>query len=170
MWPVSNQAEMDAISELIGLSDRAAGIVGSAFLEDRLTQLIRRRQFIDDDVHKDSMGFLFRDGGPISSFATKTALAFAAGLITEQCRLDLKVIIKIRNKFAHDLAASAFNQSPIKEHCMSIKLVEQFSRPVNSNEEEFLNDPRSRFLVAVNSYSWHFDHGATRDSLQRPYL
>src|SRR5258707_147607 len=44
---------------------------------------------------------LFTGYGPISSFAAKTDIAYALGLLTDHDHTDLQIIRKIRNEFAH---------------------------------------------------------------------
>lgn len=47
-------------------------------------------------------------------------MAYCLGLLRETVRNDLRLVGKIRNKFAHDLSAS-FAEDPIRSWCNSLR-------------------------------------------------
>jgi hypothetical protein len=184
LWLIrGGETEAKAIEEFMALSsDRATGIVATAYLEDKLTSLIRQKFIIDDadKERQESIKNLFRDGGTLGSLGAKIHFAFAVGLLSPQGKKDFSQINKIRNHFAHVLSGASFNESPIRENCLNIKLVETFFRQAKDGEEvgidlhdfgfyegrtiepnsialiglgDAMADPRSRFLWAINLYA-----------------
>lgn len=86
-------------------NDRAMVIVGAAFLDTQLEHIITT--FLVDDEKE--VNNLLRPEQALGTYGGKTRLAYCLGLIGANVRNDLKLIGKIRNKFAHDLYASFDN-------------------------------------------------------------
>jgi hypothetical protein len=96
-WARVNPLHAKAFEELNGASDRAAAIVGAAFVDDRLTELVEK-QFINDDAHEHAFRKLLKEPeAPLAAFGAKINFAFASGLISKQGWEDLRWISKIRN-------------------------------------------------------------------------
>lgn len=76
-------------------SDRAAGILGAALLDQFLEHLFRARLAVETPESV----FAFR--GPLGDFAARIDLAFALGWFDADTQSDLHVIRGIRNSFAH---------------------------------------------------------------------
>lgn len=97
-------------------NDRAMVIVGAAFLDTQLEHIITN--FLVDDekeIHN-----LLRPDQTLGTYGGKTRLAYCLGLIGRNLRNDLRLIGKIRNKFAHDLYAS-FSNPDISSWATSLK-------------------------------------------------
>lgn len=112
------------ISEIEGQSDRAAAIVGAAWIEEELEAAIR--SFLIDD--KESMKKLLGKSSPLSSFSAKIDLACVLGMCSRVIAKDLHSIREIRNDFAHNILAKdnaklSFNSGHIKDKCMALKCV-----------------------------------------------
>lgn len=103
--------------EFKGSSDRAAAIIGGAFLEDIL-ETILRYYFIGDKKH-DSL--LFEGNGILGTFSSKISLAYRIGLISKGEYEKLEVIRSIRNRFAHELSFLNFNEQSIASKCKNIE-------------------------------------------------
>ncbi len=104
-WLATNDDERNAIAQLDNDSDRAAGIVAAAIVENRLEQAIKSRLHPHDDIHRE----LLHPSGPLGSFAMKINLGFVMGVISSGTLADLKTIKNIRNRFAHHLDIRASN-------------------------------------------------------------
>lgn len=125
--PVTDEAleKIEAlISEMDGQSDRAAAIVGAAWVEEELEAAIR--SFLIDD--KESAKRLLGKSGPLSNFSAKIDLACVLGMCTRAIAKDLHTIRETRNDFAHNILAKDnaklnFNSEHIKDKCMTLKCV-----------------------------------------------
>jgi DNA-binding MltR family transcriptional regulator len=87
--------------------DRILAIVGAAYLDSLLEELLRAI-FLEDREEADRLlGF----DRPLGSNGSRYQLAYCLGLITENQRDDLKLIAKIRNAFAHRFDIQSFNHA-----------------------------------------------------------
>lgn len=125
-WKISSVNDLKIISEIRGQSDRAAGIVASAFLEDELANAIQSRLYTNSDVKE----ALFNgEEAPFGDFSGKINVGFALGLYSNQTRKDLHLIRKIRNRFAHHSAPSSFDD-PLKvaEWCDAMTVLTRYNK------------------------------------------
>ena len=83
-------------------NDRAMVIVGAAFLDLQLEQIIIN--FLVDDEKEVSK--LLQPDQPLGTYGNRIRAAYCFGLIGKTIRDDLRLVGKIRNAFAHDLYAS----------------------------------------------------------------
>jgi hypothetical protein len=124
---------------LIQETDRAAGVLASAFLDSVLIRLLRH-VLRDGEAKKN----LFRSEGPLGTYSARLDLANALGLISDETRSDLRVLGTIRNKFAHSVDVHAFEHPQIKELCARLKAAAAYEAP---------GDPRTAartaFLLTV---------------------
>ena len=77
--------------------DRSLAIIGAAFIDEELADLLRAF-FVEDTKVADN---LLSSNGGISAFGVRNQLTYVLGLIDEPTFNDIKLIQKIRNKFAH---------------------------------------------------------------------
>ncbi len=96
-------------------NDRAMVIVGAAFLDTQLEHIIKTFLVADEK----EIEAILRPDQPLGTYSGKTRLAYCLGLIGANVRNDLKLIGKIRNRFAHDLYAS-FTDSDIHSWVSSL--------------------------------------------------
>lgn len=76
----------------------ATVLLAASLLDDFLLQLLESRMIESATTQK-----LLRDAEVLGSFSAKIDLAYALALIPEEVFLDLNLIRKVRNDFAHSL-------------------------------------------------------------------
>jgi DNA-binding MltR family transcriptional regulator len=150
-------------------SDRAAAIVGAAFLDEQIKEYIR--QFLIDD--EKFVNDLFAPDRPLGAFGARIQIAYALGLLTNDEYHDLKVVQGIRNAFAHDLHGLSFNDPWIKQQCLLLKL----PQTLLSTDFYKQNPPRDLFLWVIDViYGSFLVEGAIKESKRcmvpalRPWL
>jgi hypothetical protein len=97
-------------------NDRAAAIVGAAFLDTLLEHILVT--FLADDAKE--VQRLLQYDKPLGTYGNRTAIAYCLGLVGSTIRNDLRLVGQIRNRFAHDLSAS-FDAEPIRSWCTSLR-------------------------------------------------
>lgn len=103
-------------NELGSVDERATAIIGGAFLDSILENTLRNFMVDDEKETKRLVSF----DGAMGTYSNRTTAAYCLGLICKTVRDDLRVVGRIRNKFAHQLEAS-FDTEPIREWCFSLK-------------------------------------------------
>jgi DNA-binding MltR family transcriptional regulator len=129
-------------------SDRAVAIVGPAFLDTLLAELLINF-LIDDDkeVHR-----LMQPDGPLGTFGAKVSACYCLGLIGETIKSDLRLVAKVRNRFAHDIRAS-FSDEQIKSWCNAL----EWHRVSLMSEPPTEATTRDLFQVGVNQLVCHLN-------------
>lgn len=129
-------------------SDRAVAIVGPAFLDTLLTEMLVNFLIEDEkEVHK-----LMEPDGPLGTFGAKISAAYCLGFIGDVIKSDLRLVAKVRNRFAHELRAD-FSDERIKSWCGALRW----------HKEALMCDPphdataRDLFQVGVNQLVCHLD-------------
>jgi DNA-binding MltR family transcriptional regulator len=79
--------------------------------ENQLTAALKITFRKDDDTWKE----LFRLGAPITAFRPKAQLACMLRIINKTQYKDIDRIVKIRNKLAHDVDVSSFDDQPVRD-------------------------------------------------------
>ena len=122
-------------------SDRAVAIVGPAFLDGLLSDILV--EFMVDDERE--VNKLLQPDGPLGTYGSRVTACYCLGLIGEIVAADLRLVGKIRNRFAHDLRAD-FADLKISQWC----------RALQWHKESLMADPplhatdRDLFQVGVN--------------------
>jgi DNA-binding MltR family transcriptional regulator len=98
-------------------SDRAAAVLGAAYLDDRLGVLLREK-FVAVPAFVEE---LFRGQGGLSSFSAKISICYAVGLMTRGASHDLHIVRKIRNDFAHKPHGISFKTKEIANRVNSLE-------------------------------------------------
>ena len=135
--------------ELEGESERAAAIVGAAWVEDSLGGALA--SFLIP--HAEAWKSLFSGSGPLATFSTKIDLACLVGMISEAIRSDLHSIRQVRNEFAHQIAHRVqhtrlgFATQHLRDRCLSLRCV----------KHEELTDARTAFTRACVTLSSDFE-------------
>lgn len=96
--------------------DRAIVIIGGSYL-DIVLEHVLLAFFPEDDSEVDR---LIQHDQPLGTFGNKVRMAYCLGLIEKIVKDDLKLVGKIRNRFAHDLYAT-FEDKAIKSWCSELK-------------------------------------------------
>ncbi len=91
-------------------SDRDAAILGGSILEELLNRLLRKK-LVQSPIFEDAIE---NSNGSLSTFSNKIQLSYLMGLISKKMYDNLTVIRKIRNKFAHEIVGSSFENEQIK--------------------------------------------------------
>jgi uncharacterized protein YjbI with pentapeptide repeats len=126
-------------------SSRSIVLIGAAFLDVLLEKLINN--FLVDIKETQT---LLSENGPLSTFSSRISSAYCLGLISKTSYLDLQIIRKIRNDFAHDLNASFENVS-IKDRCKNLQTYKKIANPHYSISNP---PPRNQFEQTVLSISY----------------
>lgn len=91
-------------------SDRDAAILGGSILEELLNRLLRKK-LVQSPIFEDAIE---NSNGSLSTFSNKIQLSYLMGLISKKMYDNLTVIRKNRNKFAHEIVGSSFENEQIK--------------------------------------------------------
>jgi hypothetical protein len=145
--PAPSEAQKDLIDFLREFqveSDRAAAVLGGAYLESRLDTLLRKK-FVKGLKLVDE---LFSAQGGLSTFSSKIRGAYAVGLITANTPTDLHLVRRIRNEFAHKSHGLSFRTDKIA--ALVGKFIALDSLRMNSPKPFNLpEEPRAKFNLAV---------------------
>jgi hypothetical protein len=123
------------------VDERAIAIVGATFL-DRILEHTLINFMVDD---KNEIRRLISSDRTLGTFSSRVTATYCLGLICKTVRDDLRIVGKIRNRFAHELQAS-FDQEPIRGLCLSLRWHE-FSMMMKAPADA---TPRDVFKVGVN--------------------
>jgi DNA-binding MltR family transcriptional regulator len=107
--------EFSRLFDYAEASDRAIAIVGPAFLDTLLTEILGAFMVADDK----ELARLMQPEGPLGTFGAKVTACYCLGLIGKTVKGDLRLVAKIRNRFAHDLLAD-FADAQISGWCKSL--------------------------------------------------
>lgn len=130
-----------------GADDRTVAIVGVAFLDFLLTHLLEL--FLVQDEKEARR--LLEPEGHLGTFGAKVSACYCLGLVGKVVTHDLRVVAKVRNRFAHDLSAS-FQEERIAAWCRSLKWHRVMIAPPDAATN------RDLFQVGVNQIASHL-HG-----------
>lgn len=103
-------------NERKSVDERAVAIVGAAFLDSLLENILINFLVDDEKETKKLIGF----DGPMGTFSNRVAATYCLGFIAKAVRDDLRTVGKIRNRFAHKLDAS-FDAEPIRQWCLLLR-------------------------------------------------
>jgi hypothetical protein len=103
--------------EMHNASERTQAIVASAFLEDKLTDLLRA--YLRKD--KTTTDKLFKPGKLLGGLGPKADLGFLLSLYSKEFRNDLVQIGAIRNAFAHWAERTTFETKEIRGFCEKLE-------------------------------------------------
>src|SRR5215207_10013598 len=122
LWYGAGDTRIDprAFEQLDKDSDRAAGLVAAAIVEQRLEEAIQFWMVADSAVQQS----LFRPSGALGAFGVKIDLAYLMGVISSAGRSDLIILKSIRNDFAHRLELDSFEIPTIRDRCANLRLVD----------------------------------------------
>lgn len=111
---------------------RSIAIVGGAYLENSLTELIKRCLCDCESTSKLING----------TFYNKIELANALGIISNREYEDLKVIKEVRNRFAHSMLIEDFDDDIVKCRCKKLTLY-------NSKKNDTLQNLYSKTVIGL---------------------
>lgn len=102
-------------------TDRGAAVLGPAYIETLLEAVIMA--FLRNTP---STARLTEPTGPLSTFAAKSNLAHALGLIHDDTYHDLNLIRDIRNAFAHEVHLHSFDIEPLRQRISSSRVLSRW--------------------------------------------
>ena len=155
--PIYDDTERERHNAVIGMlreeSDRGAVLVGAAFLDDLLQELLAAF-FVDpaslsSAKERDRLNGLFQPNGAAGSFSSRITLAYALGLISKRDCDDLNLVREIRNDFAHKLRYASFSDDSIHDRCANLGIVRDISDSGFTHHLDF-GTPRRRYIWTVS--------------------
>ena len=108
-------------------SDRAAGIVVAAMLDESLKLLLSKRMVQAPSKHGRITSTLDRDQ-PLSTFSARINAAFQLGLISRYMARDLHLVRDIRNDFSHEPFVSSFDSGPTKDKVKALDEASDYNK------------------------------------------
>jgi len=124
---------------------RSVAIVGCAYIDDLLNKLLKAVLIEDKKLFKDFIDRL--------TFERRIIICYLLGLIDRNMMDDLKIISKIRNKFAHDKNLNSFNVEIISTECKKLKYILE----VKWVDIDVFNTPRKKYQAAIAYYFGRFE-------------
>ncbi len=128
----------------------AVALTSAAFLEAALERLLRSALLDRPAVVK-----LFEGQGALSSASAKIDLAYGMGLISREQWLDMNLVRRVRNVFAHSPGRLSFRDAKVANLCFEMS-VARYSR--TSRGRRFLRargkrqTPRKAFISTVGMW------------------
>lgn len=106
-------------AEMARETDRGRLVLGAAWI-DRFIQmrLMNEYSFGSAKARKE----LFSPHGPFGTFFGKINTAYCAGWLDEDVYYDLKIIQKLRNKFAHDIEVNSLEDDDMRRRVDSFQV------------------------------------------------
>jgi len=145
-WPAFAQEFQDE-------TDRAAAVLGAAWLDVRLQRLLQN--FLVDDPKV--IAPLFEALGPLDAFGPRIRLAYSLGLISRMSFDDLVLIKDIRNAFAHNLHGLTFSDPQIARACSRLQTPNKEFAAAHITSKA---GPRKLHEIAVAMLANFLDDGA----------
>jgi hypothetical protein len=127
-------------------SDRAVAIVGPAFLDTLLSHTLV--EFMVED--RNEVNKLLQPDGPLGTYGSRVTACYCLGLIGKIVTSDLRLVGKIRNRFAHDIRAD-FTDPKISQWCRALRWHKAFFFAVPPPDAT----DRDLFQVGVNQLVSH---------------
>jgi len=173
MWPVFDSSHKAIFLEIEFQSDRAAGILACAYLEDQLADAIKADLADESQVIRR----VFTGYGPLATFSSKIDMALLLNIIDRKGHKELTTLRKIRNYFAHGTTMVTFKEQRIKDLCDHLpkphtsrirrRTVAKDEHLKEKDFKQWTNElflrwtrgkdtPRNRFMRAVKLYAVAF--------------
>lgn len=123
-------------------SDRAAALLAASFAEAAMRAELSK--FLADDR---STAELFRTYRPLGEFSGLIDMSFCLGFLTREMKVDLTMVRRIRNHFAHHPEHVTFAVSPISDYCRELST----SKGIQTADGGLWRreQPRDQFLFAI---------------------
>jgi len=156
-------AQQQIRDELLRQSDRGVAVMGSAYVEDYLRQLLEANWRSEGaDEAKDRT---LNPSGPLGSFSAKIDMAYLTKLIGPDTHKDLHTLRNIRNDFAHAMTLSkgsheplTFNTQSVTDRCNNfIAAPKCLFGPIPSGGYIIPDSSRNKYVLTVLHYSRAFE-------------
>lgn len=129
----------NVVTEFNSKSDRAAAILGAAFLEAHLGELIS--SFFVEACDQDCS--LLEVDRPLGTFAARVRGAYCMGLVSKTEYHDLNLIMQIQHIFANQVQGVSFTDNGIREKCFQLRVPREVLLPGETRT------PRQLFVFAT---------------------
>jgi DNA-binding MltR family transcriptional regulator len=126
--------------EILEQNDRGAAITAFAFLDETLCRAIKGK-FIPLSNSKTKA--ILSGAGPLGTFEARVAIAYALDPLTDNMSSEMKLIARIRNKFAHRMQPILFSDREVMELCDEMP-----SGKFEDDDESWTRDPRNKYVSA----------------------
>jgi mannitol operon repressor len=127
------------VSELRQESDRGLPLVAAALIDDLLKETLRAFFCIDAPA----ASLLDRAESPLGTLSSRIQACFALGLIDEFEFVEIGIMRKVRNEFAHAKHGTTFATPRIADLCARLK------SDLPQDADYPLSDPRFRLMNAA---------------------
>ncbi len=139
-YPHSDDNEFAKLqSEFNRETPRAVAIVGYAYLDDFLKELLKATLIENKRLFKDFTKRLNSE--------QRINMCYLLGLIDERIKDDLKQIKNIRNEFAHDKELNSFDKKNIGAECEKLDYLKRVKPDFYT-----LDTPRNIYIGAISYY------------------
>jgi DNA-binding MltR family transcriptional regulator len=128
--------------------DRAAVIIGAAFLDEYLRQLIASFLIDEENEVNELLGSEKHLMRPLGSFSVRIRTAYCLGLISKHEYHDLKIIRDMRNKFAHKMHGLSLADQEIREKCSKLVYPHKLTADILAGDPDYSHFP-PRELVKI---------------------
>jgi DNA-binding MltR family transcriptional regulator len=149
-WLSASELDKAIIQEIEAQTDRAAALIATAYLEERLRSALDARTHRHTNVEEK----IYRSSGPLGSFSAKIDMALLLGIIEPQVHKFLHTIKDIRNVFAHQAAPRDFNTQKLKDLSLNLTFSADIHITTTGDHAiDFLlrpdGTPRTAFMNAI---------------------
>jgi hypothetical protein len=110
----------EIVNAFHGETDRAAGILAAAWLDNYLGQALRYFLVQDEKETAELVGNEKRVEQPLGPFRVRGRALYLLGLISKEDYEDIGYISKIRNRFAHHPGITSFDDQQVKDWCSNL--------------------------------------------------
>jgi hypothetical protein len=152
---------MEVMKEFFDTTDRSAGILGVALIEESLDRALKFH--LHGHRHKGVFKQMFSMHGALGAFGAKIDLGLLIGMYSEQVQTELTTMCKIRNEFAHKMYVQSFEHALIIGKVKNLTLCHHRVKDMKSTDfsnavcfahdlDERMKIPREKFIVNVNMF------------------
>lgn len=161
------EADLEKLEmEMYGASDRTSVITLVSYLEWLFGRFIRA--LLRQTLNSEEKRILFDYNGPLGTFSSQIAIAYALGAMRELTRDDLDLLRIIRNGAAHSAQIFSFDSPETIAMCKALKIPDSESKVFSVNYiERFTgkklelgdkfddNSAKTRFNCSVHTISFN---------------
>lgn len=125
-----------------GETDRGAAVLAGSYVENFLGLFLQACM-----ADRSLSDRIFGTNGPLSTFSQRIDFAQAFGFLPQPLCVDLHLIRRIRNHFAHHPKSASFKAAPVRDWVASLQASKQVS--MGDGQPFKLDDGRTAYLVTV---------------------
>mgnify|MGYP000253238674 CR=1 FL=1 len=138
-------------------SDRGCVLAAAAFLDDRLSELLKAG-FVNDRAVVERV---FGGNGVLATFSSKIDLALLLGHISKAAHKDLQIIRRIRNEFAHSCLEATFGSDSVMDRCRELHH-DAYQEAIDGSKSDSRGLARARFQRVSTALSVLIDGAIDR--------